>query len=214
MADSRAKLLVAYHEVGHALCSTLTPGHDAVRAVTIMPRGRAKGLTWFVPDEEATAGVTRQQLFAGLVGALGGRAAEDVVFGEPEVTSAAAGDLVEVKRTATAMVTRFGMGPLGPWAPWDGGGEDAVMRLLTRSQQSEQLLSNVDAAVKALADEAYAAARACVQNHREAADALVEELLEVETMSGDRFRQLLRRFVPQLPCDAPAPAAAVAQTAR
>ena len=75
MTDGKVKSLVAYHEVGHALCATLTPGHDPVQKVTLIPRGQAKGLTWFRPNEDPTL-ISKQQMFARIVGALGGRAAE------------------------------------------------------------------------------------------------------------------------------------------
>lgn len=95
LTDSKAKSLIAYHEVGHAICGTLTPGHDPVQKVTLIPRGQARGLTWFRPNEDMTL-VSKQQLFARIVGALGGRAAEEVVFGEAEVTTGASGDLQQV----------------------------------------------------------------------------------------------------------------------
>ena len=84
--DGKSKSLVAYHEVGHALCATLTPGHDPVQKVTLVPRGQARGLTWFIPGDDPSL-VTKGQLQARIVGALGGRAAEEVVFGEAEVCS-------------------------------------------------------------------------------------------------------------------------------
>lgn len=77
MTDGKAKALVAYHEVGHAVCGTLTPGHDAVQKVTLVPRGQARGLTWFIPGEDPTL-ISKTQIFARIVGALGGRAAEEV----------------------------------------------------------------------------------------------------------------------------------------
>ncbi|XP_024182506.1 ATP-dependent zinc metalloprotease FTSH 2, chloroplastic-like [Rosa chinensis] len=89
--DGKSKSLVAYHEVGHAICGTLTPGHDAVQKVTLVPRG----LTWFIPADNPTL-ISKQQLFARIVGGLGGRAAEEVIFGEPEVTTGAAGDLQQI----------------------------------------------------------------------------------------------------------------------
>lgn len=76
-------------------CSTLTPGHDPVQKVTLVPRGQARGLTWFIPSDDPTL-ISKQQLFARIVGGLGGRAAEEVIFGEPEVTTGAAGDLQQI----------------------------------------------------------------------------------------------------------------------
>lgn len=76
-------------------CRTLTPGHDAVQKVTLVPRGQARGLTWFIPADDPTL-ISKQQLFARIVGGLGGRAAEEIIFGEPEVTTGAAGDLQQI----------------------------------------------------------------------------------------------------------------------
>jgi hypothetical protein len=96
LTDGKAKSLVAYHEVGHAVCGTLTAGHDPVQKVTLIPRGQARGLTWFIPGEDPTL-ISKQQIFARIVGALGGRAAEEVIFGDAEVTSGASGDLQQVR---------------------------------------------------------------------------------------------------------------------
>lgn len=86
-------------------CRTLTPGHDAVQKVTLVPRGQARGLTWFIPSDDPTL-ISKQQLFARIVGGLGGRAAEEVIFGEPEVTTGAAGDLQQITGLAK-QVTQF-----------------------------------------------------------------------------------------------------------
>ncbi|XP_038890393.1 ATP-dependent zinc metalloprotease FTSH 6, chloroplastic isoform X2 [Benincasa hispida] len=99
MTDGKSKILVAYHEIGHAVCASLTEGHDPVQKVTLIPRGQARGLTWFLPGEDPTL-VSKKQLFARIVGGLGGRAAEDVIFGEPEITTGAAGDLLQVTQIA------------------------------------------------------------------------------------------------------------------
>lgn len=99
LTDGKAKSLVAYHEVGHAICGTLTPGHDAVQKVTLIPRGQARGLTWFIPGEDPTL-ISKSQIFARIVGGLGGRAAEEIIFGRAEVTTGASGDLQMVGRFA------------------------------------------------------------------------------------------------------------------
>nr|ABN05909.1 Peptidase S26A, signal peptidase I; AAA ATPase; Peptidase M, neutral zinc metallopeptidases, zinc-binding site; Peptidase M41, FtsH extracellular [Medicago truncatula] len=99
MTDGKCKILVAYHEVGHAICATLTPGHDPVQKVTLVPRGQAKGLTWFIPSDDPFL-ISKNQLFARIVGGLGGRAAEEVIFGETEITTGAAGDLQQITQIA------------------------------------------------------------------------------------------------------------------
>ncbi|CAH8337191.1 unnamed protein product [Eruca vesicaria subsp. sativa] len=103
MIDSKSKSLVAYHEVGHAVGGTLTPGHDAVQKVTLVPRGQARGLTWFIPSDDPTL-ISKQQLFARIVGGLGGRAAEEIIFGEPEVTTLAVGDLQQITGLAKQLL--------------------------------------------------------------------------------------------------------------
>jgi len=196
MTDGKAKSLVAYHEVGHAICGTLTPGHDPVQKVTLVPRGQAKGLTWFIPGEDPSL-ISKQQIFARVVGALGGRAAEEVIFGAAEVTTGASGDLQQVASMAKQMVTTFGMSDVGPWAlndPSSQGG-DMIMRMMARNAMSEKLANDIDVATKRIADEAYVVALAQIRDNREAIDVIVEELLEVETMTGERFREILSQYV-------------------
>ncbi|XP_057749685.1 ATP-dependent zinc metalloprotease FTSH 2, chloroplastic-like [Arachis stenosperma] len=196
MTDGKSKSLVAYHEVGHAICGTLTPGHDAVQKVTLVPRGQARGLTWFIPSDDPTL-ISKQQLFARIVGGLGGRAAEEVIFGEPEVTTGAAGDLQQITGLAKQMVTTFGMSDIGPWSLMDASAQsgDVIMRMMARNSMSEKLAEDIDAAVKRLSDEAYEIALRHIRNNREAIDKIVEVLLEKETISGDEFRALLSEFV-------------------
>ena len=104
LTDGRSKRLIAYHEVGHAIIGTLVKAHDPVQKVTVIPRGQAKGLTWFTPDDDQSL-ISRANLKARIMGALGGRAAEDVVFGEGEITTGAGGDFQQVASMARQMVT-------------------------------------------------------------------------------------------------------------
>ncbi|GFS33986.1 FTSH protease 8 [Actinidia rufa] len=196
MTDGKSKSLVAYHEVGHAICGTLTPGHDAVQKVTLIPRGQARGLTWFIPADDPTL-ISKQQLFARIVGGLGGRAAEEVIFGEPEVTTGAAGDLQQITGLAKQMVVTFGMSDIGPWSLMDSAAQsgDVIMRMMARNSMSERLAEDIDAAVKRISDSAYEIALSHIRNNREAMDKIVEVLLEKETMSGDEFRAILSEFV-------------------
>eukprot|EP00898_Chlorokybus_atmophyticus_P001112 jgi/Chlat1/2000/Chrsp158S02317 len=182
-------LLTSHH------CSTLEPGHDAVQKVTLVPRGQARGLTWFIPGEDPTL-ISRQQIFARIVGALGGRAAEEIIFGEPEVTTGAGSDLMQVARMAKQMVTVFGMSDIGPWALTDPSaqGGDMIMRMLARNSMSEKLAEDIDAAVSALSQEAYNRALDHIRNNREAMDKIVEVLVEKETITGDEFRSILSQY--------------------
>ncbi|GLJ53634.1 hypothetical protein SUGI_1144020 [Cryptomeria japonica] len=195
MTDGKSKSLVAYHEVGHAICATMTPGHDPVQKVTLVPRGQARGLTWFLPGEDPSL-ITKQQIFARIVGALGGRAAEEIIFGEPEVTSGAANDLQQATQMAKQMVTRFGMSEIGPWALLDPVVQsgDVVLRMMARNSMSEKLAEDIDKAVKGISDNAYEVAKSHIRSNRAAMDKIVEILLEKETLSGDEFRAILSEF--------------------
>lgn len=195
MVDGKSKSLVAYHEVGHAICGTLTPGHDAVQKVTLIPRGQARGLTWFIPGEDPTL-ISKQQIFARIVGALGGRAAEEVVFGHEEVTSGAAGDLQQVTAMAKQMVITYGMSGIGPWSLVDPSAMsgDVVMRMMARNSMSEELQKQIDDSVREIAAKAYKVALQHIQDNREAMDAIVEVLVEKETLTGDEFRKMLSTY--------------------
>ncbi|XP_010492351.1 PREDICTED: ATP-dependent zinc metalloprotease FTSH 6, chloroplastic-like [Camelina sativa] len=198
MVDGKSKAIVAYHEIGHAICATLTEGHEPVQKVTLVPRGQARGLTWFLPGEDPTL-VSKQQLFARIVGGLGGRAAEDVIFGEPEITTGAAGDLEQVTQIARQMVTMFGMSEIGPWALTDPAVKqtDVVLRMLARNSMSEKLAEEIDSCVKKIIGDAYEIAKNHVRSNREAIDKLVDVLLEKETLTGDEFRAILSEYTDQ-----------------
>ncbi|BAT83364.1 ATP-dependent zinc metalloprotease FTSH 6 [Vigna angularis] len=195
MTDGRSKILVAYHEIGHAVCATLTPGHDPVQKVTLVPRGQARGLTWFIPDEDSSL-VSKNKLFARIVGGLGGRAAEEVIFGETEITTGAAGDLQQITQIARQMVTVFGMSKIGPWALIDPAvqSSDVVLRMLARNSLSEKLAEDIDNSVREIIETAYEIAKNHIRNNRDAIDKLVDVLLEKETLNGDEFKALLSEF--------------------
>jgi cell division protease FtsH len=197
MVDGKSKSLVAYHEVGHAVCGTLTPGHDPVQKVTLIPRGQARGLTWFVPGEDPTL-VSKQQIFARIVGALGGRAAEEVVFGDAEVTTGASSDLQQVTGMARQMVVNYGFSDIGPWSLLDPSAQsgDMVMRMMARNSVSESLQRRIDDAVRGIAADAYEVALEQIRANRAAIDEVVDVLIEKETISGDEFRSLLAKYTP------------------
>jgi len=194
LTDGRSKRLIAYHEVGHALVGTLVKAHDPVQKVTLIPRGQAQGLTWFAPDEEQSL-VSKAQLRARIMGALGGRAAEDVVFGHAEVTTGAGGDIQQVASIARQMVTRFGMSDIGQFSLEAGSQEVFLGRdLMTRSDGSDALASRIDDAVRAIVQSCYADTVALVASQRACMDRVVELLIEKETLDGDEFRAIVAEF--------------------
>jgi len=194
LTDGRSKRLIAYHEVGHALIGSLVKAHDPVQKVTVIPRGQAKGLTWFTPDDEQTL-VSRAQLKARIMGALGGRAAEDVVFGKGEITTGAGGDFQQVASMARQMVTRFGMSNLGPIALESGNQEVFVGRdLMTRSEVSDSISKQIDESVRVMVKECYKETYDIVSKNRKAMDKIVDLLIEKETLDGDEFVSILSKF--------------------
>lgn len=207
LVDSKSKRLIAYHEIGHAIVGTLLKDHDPVQKVTLIPRGQARGLTWFMPPDDQSL-ISRSQLMARMAGALGGRAAEYVVFGDSEVTTGAGNDLQQVTGMARQMVTRFGMSDLGPLSLESQTGEVFLGRdLMSRSEYSEEIAARIDAQVRELVQHAYEQAIRLMRENREVIDRLVDLLVEKETIDGEEFRQIVaeytivpekERFVPQL----------------
>ncbi|ERN41856.1 ATP-dependent metalloprotease FtsH [Rubidibacter lacunae KORDI 51-2] len=194
LVDSKSKRLIAYHEVGHALIGTLLEHHDPVQKVTLIPRGQARGLTWFTPGEDQML-VSRAQLKARITAALGGRAAEEEVFGDAEVTSGAGGDLQQLTGMARQMVTRFGMSALGPLSLEGQGGEVFLgSGLMNRAEYSEEIAARIDKQVREIAESCHQHARQFIRDNREAVDRLVDLLIEKETIDGDEFRQILSEY--------------------
>ena len=201
LQDGAKKRLIAYHEIGHALVAALTPHADPVDKVTLLPRsGGVGGFTRFFPDEEIIDSglVTRAYLRARLVMALGGRAAEIVVFGDSEVTQGASGDLQMVSQLAREMVTRFGFSDLGPVALEGQDQEVFLGRDLvnTRQAYAESTGREIDHRVRALAQEALQQAIDLLTSRRQLMDQLVEALIEEETLQSDRFHALAGLDVP------------------
>ncbi|MEO1094865.1 MAG: ATP-dependent zinc metalloprotease FtsH2 [Cyanobacteria bacterium J06638_28] len=194
LVDSKSKRLIAYHEVGHAIVGTLVKAHDPVQKVTLIPRGQAQGLTWFTPSEDQTL-ISRSQILARIQGALGGRAAEDVIFGDAEVTTGAGNDLQQVTGMARQMVTRFGMSDLGPLSLESSQGEVFLGRdWLNRSEYSEEIASRIDSQVRTIVDKCYENTKEIISGNRMAIDRLVDLLIEKETIDGDEFRQIVSEY--------------------
>jgi cell division protease FtsH len=191
LVDSKSKRLIAYHEVGHAVIGALLPQHDPVQKVTLIPRGQARGLTWFTPNEEQGL-VSRAQLLDRITAALGGRAAEEEIFGNAEVTTGAGGDLQTVSSLARQMVTRFGMSDLGPLSLEEQGGEVFLGGgFMSRSEYSEAISARIDEQVRTIVEHCHSQARQIIRENRVVIDELVELLIEKETIDGDQLLQIL-----------------------
>ncbi|HEY9298553.1 MAG TPA: ATP-dependent zinc metalloprotease FtsH, partial [Phormidium sp.] len=194
LVDSKKKRLIAYHEVGHAIVGTLMKGHDQVEKVTLIPRGQALGLTWFTPNEERGL-ISKSQLIGMICDALGGRAAEEIIFGDAEITTGAGGDLQQVSNLARQMVTRFGMSDLGLLALESQGNEVFLGRdFANRSEYSEAIAANVDEQVRLIVAKCYEDAKRIIAQNRSLVDRLVDQLIEKETIDGDELRKIVSEY--------------------
>ena len=196
LVDSKTKRLIAYHEVGHAIVGTLLKHHDPVQKVTLIPRGQAKGLTWFTPSDDQSL-ISRSQILARIMGALGGRAAEEVVFGYPEVTTGAGNDLQQVTSMARQMVTRFGMSNIGPLALESQGSDPFLGRSMGGSSQySEDIASRIDMQIRSIVQHCHDETVQIIKDNRVVIDQLVDILIEKETISGEEFRNIVAEYTP------------------
>jgi len=194
MSEKR-KTLVAYHEAGHALVGALMPDYDPVQKISIIPRGRAGGLTWFTPSEDRMdSGLySRSYLQNQMAVALGGRIAEEIIFGEEEVTTGASNDLQQVARVARQMVMRFGMSDrLGQVALGRQQGNMFLGRDIAAERDfSEQTAATIDNEVRSLVDQAYRRAKDVLLNNRHILDQLAQMLIEKETVDADELQEVL-----------------------
>jgi cell division protease FtsH len=195
MEDSKNKRLIAYHEVGHAIAGSVLKSHDEVEKVTITPRGPAKGLTWFTPEEDQSL-LSRSALLARIITTLGGRAAEQVVFGDPEITTGASSDLQQVTNLARQMVTRFGMSNIGPMALEDENTGQVFLGGMSAGSDSyaENIADRIDDEVCKIVNYCEQKAIEIMQDNRVVIDLIVDKLLDEETLDGDEFRELLSTY--------------------
>jgi cell division protease FtsH len=175
------KTIISYHEAGHTLVALLLSDADTVRKVTIVPRGYSGGITYFEPlDENIDFGlVTRDYLETKIKVALGGRAAEEIVFGKNKLTTGAAGDLVEVQNIARTMITMYGFNDNIGVANWEQTGSD----------------SEINAEVTELINRLYDETLMLLENNRDILNTLASLLLEKETLYRDDLLSLLESCV-------------------
>jgi cell division protease FtsH len=195
LISEEEKRIVAYHEAGHAVVMNSVPEADPVHKVSITARGMAGGYTLALPEEDRTL-MGRNKLMAEMIGLMGGRAAEEIVFND--ITSGASNDLERVTKMARAMVTRLGMSSdLGPMVY--GQKEELIFLGREISEQrdySEAVAEQIDKEVRSLVNEAYEKAKKILVQYREMLDTIAHKLLEVETISREEFEAL---FPPPTP---------------
>jgi cell division protease FtsH len=175
----------AYHEAGHAVVAALLPGADPLHKVTIIPRGRAMGLTMQLPEADRHT-YTKSYLESSIAILMGGRVAEELFMNH--MTSGASNDIERATDIAGRMVCEFGMSPLGPLKFARPAGQQENER---PQQLSEATAQRVDAEIERLVMDGYQSARALLEHHREAVRALAEELLQTESLDADEIRRIL-----------------------
>ena len=189
MEDTKNKKLIAYHEVGHAIVGSVLENHDEVEKITLIPRGGAKGLTWFTPEEDQML-LSRSQLLARIITTLAGRVTEEIIFGAPEITTGASNDLQQVTNIARQMVTRYGMSNIGPIALEDDNNE----QMFLGGESNDAIADRIDTEVCKIINHCEQIAKEIILDNRVVIDLAVEKLLDAETIDGSEFRDLVKQY--------------------
>ncbi len=207
LMSEKRKELVAYHEAGHALVGSLMPNYDPIQKVTIIPRGQAGGLTWFMPSDDDMGLTTRAHLKNMMAVALGGRVAEEVIYGEPEITTGAASDLQQVARIARSMVTRFGMSDqIGNVTLGRQSNNVFLGREIASERDfSEETAAMVDEEVRLLVDQAYTKARFVIEHNRSLLSTIADRLVEAETIDAEELQAIINGSPIHMPDPDPEP---------
>ncbi len=192
----------AYHESGHAIVARLLPKTDPVHKVTIIPRGRALGVTMQLPEEDRYA-YDREFLMNRIAIMFGGRIAEEVFMNQ--MTTGASNDFERATQLARDMVTRYGMSDaLGPMVYGENEGEVFLGRsVTTHKNMSESTMQQVDAEIRRIIDQQYALARKLIEDHRDKVEAMTHALLEWETIDADQIEDIMSGLPPRPPKPVP-----------
>lgn len=192
MTDEEKKL-TAYHEGGHALVSLCSPAADPIHKATIIPRGRALGMVWRLPERDQYS-ISREKMHANLAIAMAGRVAEEMIFGYDKVTTGASSDIQMATRVARDMVTKYGMSDkLGPLLYQENEEEVFLGHSVARQQKvSEETARLIDSEVKKIVDEAYKSAQKIINTHIKDLHNIAKALLEYETLTGEELKLLLK----------------------
>lgn len=192
MSDQEKKL-TAYHEAGHALVTLFSPASDPIHKATIIPRGRALGMVMRLPEADQLS-VSREKMHADLAVAMGGRVAEEMIFGYDKVTSGASSDISMATKMARAMVSQWGMSDkLGPLAYGENEEEVFLGHSVARTQNmSQETVKLIDQEVHAFVDKGYKRAEEVLKENLDGLHKIANALLEYETLTGDELRALIR----------------------
>jgi cell division protease FtsH len=199
MSESERKL-TAYHESGHAIVGLNVPEHDPVYKVTIIPRGRALGVTMFLPEEDRYS-YSKQRLMSQMKSLYGGRLAEEIVFGPAYVTTGASNDIERATDIARNMVTKWGLSDrLGPLTYTEDDGEIFLGRSVTRHKQVSDVTAHaIDEETRLLIDTCYTEAKRILESNRDKLDVMAAALLKYETIDEQQIKDIMSGRDPQPP---------------
>jgi len=202
MSD-KERMNTAYHEAGHAIVGRLVPDHDPVYKVSIIPRGRALGVTMFLPEEDRYS-LSRQTILSQICSLYGGRIAEEITLGKDGVTTGASNDIQRATEMARNMVTKWGLSEeLGPLLYSEDEGEVFLGR--SAASQSKTFSSDtaikIDLEVRKIIDECYCRAEKILEDHREQLDLMKDALMEYETIDADMIDDIMKGEKPRPPAD-------------
>jgi len=189
------KKLTAYHEAGHAIVGIHVPQHDPVHKVTIIPRGRALGVTFYLPERDKLS-LTREAALSQLASTMGGKAAEELVFGPQNVTNGAYSDIQHVTRLATAMVSQWGMSDKLGNINYTST-QESFLGSQSQFNASDESREIIDREVRRLVDEAYERAKAILKDNWQEMENLAQGLLEFETLTGEDMMRVIRGDPPR-----------------
>ncbi|MCW3783931.1 ATP-dependent zinc metalloprotease FtsH [Defluviimonas salinarum] len=189
------KKLTAYHEAGHAIVGIHVPQHDPVHKVTIIPRGRALGVTFYLPERDKLS-LTREAALSKLASAMGGKAAEELVFGPENVTNGAYSDIQHVTNLATAMVSQWGMSDKLGNINYTST-QESFLGSQSHFNASEESREIIDQEVRRLVDEAYDRAKTILKDNWQEMENLAQGLLEYETLTGEDMMRVIRGDAPK-----------------
>jgi cell division protease FtsH len=198
------KKLTAYHEAGHAVVGLHVPQHDPVHKVTIIPRGRALGVTFYLPERDKLS-MTRESALSRLASTMGGKAAEELVFGNENVTNGAYSDIQQVTRLATAMVSQWGMSDKLGNINYTST-QESFLGSQSHFNASDESRELIDQEVRRLVDEAFERAKVILKENWEEMENLAQGLLEYETLTGEDMMRVIRGEKPKVDDDDGGPA--------
>jgi cell division protease FtsH len=200
--SEKEKLNTAYHEAGHAIVGVNLPEHDPVYKVTIIPRGRALGVTFFLPEEDRYS-YSKQRLESSIASLFGGRIAEELAFGPMAVTTGASNDIERATMLARNMVTKWGLSDkLGPLTYSEESGEVFLGRQVTQHKQvSDETAHVIDVEVRRVIDAAYQQAQNILVTNRDKLDAMAQALIKYETIDENQIKDIMAGRAPKPPAD-------------